>query len=135
LIVLGDFSLFGLPVSLGTMIYQAIIFTILVFILKKLVFKKMVDILEKRKLHIEKQLLLTEQYKQEAKQNLEASKDVLKQAKKEAREIRTYSENEAKLLIHDAKEEAKDIVKKAKEDTLLHHARPYSHSDQIKEGA
>ena len=132
---MGDFSLFGLPVSLGTMIYQAIIFTILVFILKKLVFKKMVDILEKRKHHIEKQLLLTEQYKQEAEQNLEASKDVLKQAKKVAREIRTYSENEAKLIIHDAKEEAKDIVKKAKEDTLLHHARPFSHSDKIKEGA
>ncbi|MDR6124698.1 F0F1-type ATP synthase membrane subunit b/b' [Bacillus sp. SLBN-46] len=132
---MGDFSLFGLPVSLGTMIYQAIIFTILVFILKKLVFKKMVDILEKRKHHIEKQLLLTEQYKQEAEQNLEASKVVLKQAKKEAREIRTYSENEAQLLIHDAKVEAKDIVKKAKEDTLLHHARPFSHSDQIKEGA
>lgn len=95
----------------------------------------MVDILEKRKHHIEKQLLLTEQYKQEAEQNLEASKVVLKQAKKEAREIRTYSENEAQLLIHDAKVEAKDIVKKAKEDTLLHHARPFSHSDQIKEGA
>ena len=132
---MGDFSLFGLPVSLGTMIYQAIIFTILVFILKKLVFKKMVDILEKRKHHIEKQLLLTEQYKLEAEQHLEASKDVLKQAKKEAREIRTYSENEAKLIIRDAKEEAKNIVKKAKEEAFLQHARPFSHSDQIKEGA
>ena len=60
---MGDITIFGLPVSLGTMIYQAIIFTVLVFILKKLVFKKIVGVMESRKSHIENQLQLTEQYR------------------------------------------------------------------------
>jgi F-type H+-transporting ATPase subunit b len=76
---LGDLTLFGLPISLGTMLYQAVIFTVLVFILKKFVFKKLVDILEKRKQHIDDQLQLTEQYKLGAARNLESSEDVLKQ--------------------------------------------------------
>ena len=64
--ILGDITLFGLPISLGTMVYQAIIFTVLVFILKKLVFKRLVGVMNSRKIHIENQLQLTEQYKQEA---------------------------------------------------------------------
>ncbi|MEH7109878.1 ATP synthase F0 subunit B [Bacillus sp. JJ1764] len=121
---MGDLTLFGLPVSLGTMLYQASLFTVLVFILKKLVFKKMVGVLEKRKQHIEHQLSLTEQYKKEAIINLEASEEILKSAKLEAWEIRKLSEKEAKLILHSAKEEAKCILKEAKEEA--YHSQPLS---------
>jgi F-type H+-transporting ATPase subunit b len=129
---LGDITIFGLPVSLGTMIYQAFLFTVLVFILKKLVFKKMVGILDKRKQNIENQLALTEQYKIDAKKNLDASEDVLKQAKIDAREIRKRSENEAKLILQSAKEEAKLILKEANRETFHSNPLTFSHSEQIK---
>jgi F-type H+-transporting ATPase subunit b len=118
---LGDLTLFGLPISLGTMIYQAVIFTVLVFILKKLVFKKLVNILNKRTQHIENQLQLTEKYKLDAARNLENSEDILKQARKDAREIMKHSEIEATLIINDAKEKAKQIRNEAKEEAF--HAR------------
>jgi F-type H+-transporting ATPase subunit b len=124
---LGDITLFGLPISLGTMIYQALIFTVLVFILKKLVFKKLVGVLDSRKKHIENQLQLTEHYKQEAEKNLKLSAEVLNQARKDAREIMKHSEYEAKLIISDAKIQAKEILKEAKEESFR--SRSFVHKD------
>lgn len=129
---MGDITLLGLPISLGTMIYQAFIFTVLVLILKKLVFKKLVAILENRKNHIQNQLQLTEQYKIEAEKNLEMSEQILKQAKSDARDIRRRTENEAKLIIQSAKEEAKQILKEAKTEAFPAHSLSFSHTEQIK---
>jgi F0F1-type ATP synthase membrane subunit b/b' len=129
---LGDITLLGLPISLGTMIYQAFIFTVLVLILKKLVFKKLVAVLENRKSHIQNQLQLTEQFKIEAERNLVMSEQVLKQAKSDAREIRRRTESEAKLIIQSAKEEAKQILKKANTDAFPAHSLSFSHTEQIK---
>jgi F-type H+-transporting ATPase subunit b len=109
------------------MIYQALIFTVLVFILKKLVFKKLVGVLDSRKQHIENQLQLTELNKQEAEKNLELSAEVLTQARKDAREIRIHSEYEAKLIISDAKIQAKEILKEAKEESFR--SRSLVHKD------
>ena len=124
---MGDITLFGLPISLGTMMYQVFIFTVLVFILKKLVFKKLVAILENRKQHIENQLQLTEQYKQEAEKNLELSAEVLNQARKDAREIMRHSEHEANLMILDAKAQAREILKEVKEESFR--SRSFVHKD------
>ncbi|MBO0961287.1 ATP synthase F0 subunit B [Neobacillus sp. MM2021_6] len=129
---MGDITLFGLPISLGTMIYQAIIFTILVFILKKFVLIKLVDILDKRKEHIEEQLKLTEKYKFEAKVNFEDSEGILKQAKIEAREIIKHSENQAKQLIQEAKDEVKQIKKTAKDEAFRTNTRTFPQNTQIK---
>ncbi|MDR7076737.1 F-type H+-transporting ATPase subunit b [Neobacillus niacini] len=124
---MGDIILFGLPISLGTMVYQAIIFTVLVFILKKLVFKRLVGVMNSRKIHIENQLQLTEQYKQEAEKNLELSAEILNQARRDARDIVRHSEHEAKLMISDAKLEAKKILKEAKEVSFR--SRSFVHKD------
>ncbi|MEH7072476.1 ATP synthase F0 subunit B [Neobacillus drentensis] len=129
---MGDFTLFGLPISLGTMLYQAVLFTVLVFILKKLVFKKLVSILEKRKLNIENQLQLTEQYKHDAARNLESSEEMMKQARVKAREMMKHSENEAALIINDAKEKAKQILKEANEEAFHARTRSFIKADQIK---
>lgn len=129
---MGDITILGLPISLGTMIYQAFIFTVLVLILKKLVFKKLVAILENRKHHIQNQLQLTEEYKLEAEKNLEMSEQVLKQAKIDAREIRRHTENEAKLIIQSAKEEARRILKEAKNESYPAHSLSFTQTEQIK---
>jgi F-type H+-transporting ATPase subunit b len=128
--IMGDITLLGLPISLGTMIYQAIIFTVLVFILKKLVFKKIVGIMEVRKQHIEKQLLLTEQYKLEAEKQLESSTVILNQARKDAREIMIHSEKESQRIIMAAKQEAKQILQDAKEEAFR--SRSFVHKEHIK---
>jgi ATP synthase B/B' CF(0) len=60
---MGDIELFGIQISLGTMIYQAIIFTILVFLIKKFVMKKLLNVMEDRQTYIENQLLLAEKYR------------------------------------------------------------------------
>ncbi|WP_342430136.1 ATP synthase F0 subunit B [Neobacillus sp. FSL H8-0543] len=127
---MGDITIFGLPVSLGTMIYQAIIFTVLVFILKKLVFKKIVSVMESRKSHIENQLQLTEQYKIEAEKNLESSTEILTQARKDAREIMKYSEKEANLMISAAKAEAREILQTAKDEAFR--TRSFVHKEHVK---
>ncbi|MEH7274464.1 ATP synthase F0 subunit B [Neobacillus vireti] len=124
---MGDITLFGLPISLGTMVYQALIFTVLVFILKKLVFKKLVGVLDSRKQHIENHLQLTEQYKQEAERKLELSTKILNQARKDAKEIMKKSENEAKSIIFNAKVEAKEILKEVKEESFR--SRSFMHKD------
>jgi F-type H+-transporting ATPase subunit b len=129
---LGDLTLFGLPISLGTMIYQAVIFTVLVFILKKLVFKKLVDVLDKRKQHIEEQLQLTEQNKLDAAKNLENSEDILKQARLDSREILKHSENEATFIINEAKNKAKQILKDANEEAFHARTRTFTNVDHIK---
>jgi F-type H+-transporting ATPase subunit b len=123
--VLGDFTIFGLPVSLGTMIYQALIFTILTFLLKKFVLQKLVHIIETRREHIEKQLQIAENSKHEAAENLEKSHITLKQARSAAREILEHSESEAELIIHDAKAEAKRIIREAKEEALFLRSRTF----------
>lgn len=132
--VLGDLTLFGLPISLGTMIYQAVIFTVLVFILKKLVFKKLVDILDNRKQHIEDQLQLIEQKKLEATKNLENSEDILMQARLDAREILKHSENEATFIINAAKDKSKQILKDANEESIHARTRSFTNTDHIKGG-
>jgi F-type H+-transporting ATPase subunit b len=122
---LGDFTIFGLPVSLGTMIYQAFIFTILTFLLKKFVLQKLVHIIDSRKQHIEKQLQIAEKSKDEAAENLEKSTITLKQARTAAREILEHSQSEAELIIHDAKDEAKRILQEAKEEALFLRSRSF----------
>lgn len=129
---MGDFTIFGLPVSLGTMIYQAFIFTILTFLLKKFVLQKLVHIIETRKQHIEKQLQIAEKNKHEAAENLEKSDITLKQARTAAREIVEHSQSEAEHIIHDAKADAKRIIKEAKEEALFLRSRSFDQNGHNK---
>lgn len=112
---MGDFQILGVPVSLGTMIYQAAIFTILVLLLKKFVFKKLVNVIESRKQYIERQLQLSQQYKHQAEKVLEDQNALLIQARQQAVDILNHSEEEANMIIKDAEKEAGKILKEAKE--------------------
>jgi F-type H+-transporting ATPase subunit b len=129
---LGDLTLFGITISLGTMIYQAFIFTVLTFILKKYVLAKLVNVIDTRKLHIEKQLQIAEMNKQETEKNLEKSNNTLKEARKNAREILGHSETEADLIIRDAKDEARQILKEAKEEAFFVRSHSFGSNGQTK---
>jgi len=105
---MGEFEIFGMKVSLGTMIYQATLFTILIFILKKKFLEKLVTAMENRRESIENQLKLVEELKKEAES------EIMKQ-----REISKKSNYEAKILISKAQDEAVQIIKTARNEAYM----------------
>ena len=113
---MGDFEVFGIPVSLGTMIYQALIFTVLVILIKKFVMGRLLGVMEKRKAYIGQQLSLAEQYKKEAEQKLLEQERLVVLAQEEARIIRSRSEEEARTAFEQSAAEAREIINNAKDD-------------------
>ncbi|NMD69734.1 hypothetical protein HHO41_05495 [Bacillus sp. DNRA2] len=110
---MGDFTIFGMHVALGTMIYQAALFTGLFLLLRKYVLPNLVAVLENRKLTIEKQLMLAENFKSEGEMYAKEQEALLQQTKVEAKEIIKQSQKEAQAIIKMAKEEANMIISQA----------------------
>jgi F-type H+-transporting ATPase subunit b len=115
---MGDIVIFGLPVAIGTMVYQAILFTVLFWILKKKFLGKVVDIMEKRKKTIENQLETSEKYRKEGELYLQNQLELLEKAKFEARDIIRNSQREAHLIVQEAKDEAAAIRAQSFKDAL-----------------
>lgn len=113
---MGDFFIFGLPVSLGTILYQLVIFSILVFVLHKLFIKKVIEMLDSRRDRIVEQIASTEKFKQEAREKLIEQEELLEDAKIAASNIRKKAEAEAEFIIRKAKAEAKKYYAQVSED-------------------
>lgn len=121
---MGDVVILGMPIALGTMVYQAVLFTILFWILKKKVLVKVVAIMDKRKETIENQLATSEKYRKEGEIYLQNQMELLEKARFEAREIIRNSQKEAFNIVKQAKDEAaairtqsyKDAIEKRKRD-------------------
>lgn len=105
---MGDFEIFGMPVSLGTMIYQAVLFTVLIFILKRKLLGKIVEAMENRRESIENELKLAETFK------LDAEANMMKQ-----RELTEVASQEARKVISQARAEASNILKEARKEALM----------------
>ncbi len=103
---MGDLTIFEIPISLGTMIYQAFLFTVLFVLLRKFVVKKLVKVLVTRKETIENQLAVAKNYQIEGESFAMEQKQLLEQAKVEARELISKGQKEAQNIINMAKEEA-----------------------------
>ncbi len=119
---MGDIVIFGIPISLGTMIYQAILFTVLIFILKKKLLGKVLEALENRRDSIDNKLKLADTHKREAEGLLF-----------EQRELTSKATREAKEIILQARQEASSIVKAARKDALVIRSQAYQESRKIKE--
>ncbi len=113
---MGDIEILGMPVSLGTMIYQAILFTVLIFILKNKFMGKIVEAMENRRESIENELKLAETYKQDAESNMMKQREITEEALRQAKEI-----------IAKGRQEASNVVKEARKDALL--IRTQAHED------
>lgn len=105
---MGDIEILGMPISLGTMIYQAIIFTVLIFLLKNKFMGKIVEAMENRRESIENELKLAETYKLDAENNMMKQREITEEALKQAKEI-----------IAKGRQEASNVVKEARKDALL----------------
>lgn len=115
---MGDLTIFEIPISLGTMIYQAFLFTVLFVLLRKFVVKKLVKVLVNRKETIENQLAVAKNYQIEGKSFAMEQKQLLEQAKIEARELIRKGQKEAQNIINMAKEEAGMIRAQAYNETI-----------------
>lgn len=113
---MGDFEIFGIPVSLGTMIYQAFLFTVLVFTLKKFFFAKVVTAMERRQHTIDNQLHLAEKNLLDSKRILLEQETAAAKARLEARQLMLQTQQQAEAILHDARKEAMKIRSEARED-------------------
>jgi F0F1-type ATP synthase membrane subunit b/b' len=115
---MGDFEIFGIPVSLGTMIYQAFLFTILVFTLKKFFFGKLVRALEKRKHSIDHQLHIAEKNRIDSEKLLLDQQAASAHARQEARELMLQTQQQAASILLAARKDALKIRSEARDELL-----------------
>ena len=112
----------------STMLWEVINFLVLLWLLKKYLYKPMTDMLDKRKNRIESDLEEARQKKKEAKELKEKYENELKNAREKAQEIVEDAEERGK-------EKAEEIVEKAKEDAERIKERNMEEIAQAKEDA
>ncbi len=103
---MGDIEIFGIPISLGTMIYQAVLFTALIFILKNKFLGKVVEAMENRRNSIDNQLKLADAYKHEAEEELMKQREMTEKAKREMKDMIAKARDEASTIVKDARKDA-----------------------------
>jgi len=103
-----------------TLLLQLINFLVLVFILTKLLYKPIFNVLQKRQEYIKESLLNADRDKEEAKKVLEDYKAQLAEAKKEAFKITQDAQKHGEELRRDieaaAQSRAKEIVENAQRE-------------------
>ncbi len=102
-----------------TLILVIINFIILMFVLKKLLYKPLMDYLNKREGQIKQDLDEAKKNKASAEKILEEQKEVLRKAKEEARAIRDEAHKSARLqseqILKDANEQRDTIIRDAQQ--------------------
>lgn len=99
---------------------QIINFSIIIFVLSKLLYKPILDMLAKRKKEIQEGLALTEKMRLEDEKFQQKKQKMLEVTRKEAQvileEARKQAKDEEKEIINAAHKEAEGIIEKAKAD-------------------
>lgn len=101
---------------------QGINFLLVIYVLNRFVFKRLITFLEERKERIEKGIELTEKAEIEMDRVSEARKNSMQLAKKEATELIAQARNQSEVNTREseatAHEKSEDILKKAQEQVL-----------------
>jgi F-type H+-transporting ATPase subunit b len=113
---MGDIEIFGIPISIGTMIYQAILFTVLIFILKNKLLGKLVDAMENRRESIDNQIKLAGTYKKEAEDLLIKQREDSLKALHASRDLLANAHEEASEIIMEARKDAQTTRTQAFEE-------------------
>lgn len=97
---------------------QIINFAIIIVVLSKLLYKPILDILEKRRHEIEEGLKITERMRQEEEKWKEKRERMLAEARREGHKIledaRVQAKREERDILEEARVEASDIIAKGK---------------------
>src|SRR3989338_2822162 len=109
-----------LCIELPQLLTQVVNFTIMVFVLKKFLYKPILKTLEERKRKIEEGLKFTEKVKEEIEKTEKNRQEIMDKAKTEARQIIEETKNSAKRLeseiITKAHKEAEEILIKGRKE-------------------
>ncbi len=109
-----------LGIEAKLLLAQVINFAIIMVVLKKLLYKPILTMLDKRKKDIEDGLALTEKLRQEEEKMKERKERLLADARKEGHvvldEMRKVAKEEEKEILARAHKEAEAVVQKGKQD-------------------
>jgi len=102
-----------------TLILVIVNFIILLIVLKKLLYKPLMDYINKRESQIREDLKGAKEHKDKSEKILEEQKELLRKAKEEARSMRDEAAKSAKIqgeqILHDAAEHRDVIIQEAQE--------------------
>ncbi|MBN2017539.1 MAG: F0F1 ATP synthase subunit B [Candidatus Cloacimonetes bacterium] len=102
-----------------TLILVIVNFIILLIILKKLLYKPLMDFIRKRESQIKEDLESAQKHKESSEKILEEQKKLLRKAKEEARDIRDeaikLSKIQSEEILHDAEAQRDVIIGEAQE--------------------
>ncbi|MFT4415409.1 F0F1 ATP synthase subunit B [Fredinandcohnia humi] len=123
LFVLGAAAAHDEPlVNLGDIIFQLVIFIILLALLRKYAFGPLMGIMKQREEHIASEINAAEQNHQEAKKLAEEQREFLKKSRAEAAELienaRKMGEEQKENIIQAAREEANRLKESAKQEIV-----------------
>ncbi|HSU80070.1 MAG TPA: F0F1 ATP synthase subunit B [Candidatus Angelobacter sp.] len=106
--------------SLGDILFQLVVFLILMLIVSKLAARPVLDMMKKRQDHIDEQLKSAEESQRQAQALLEEQRAELKKTREEASQIieseKKRAEQQANEIVNLAKERAERLIDDAKED-------------------
>ena len=102
-----------------TLILVIVNFIILLIIMKKLLYKPLMDYINKRESQIREDIKGAKEHKDKSEKILEEQKELLIKAKEEARDIRDEATRSAKIqgeqILHDAAEQRDIIIQESQE--------------------
>jgi len=109
-----------LEFHLGTILFQLIVFLVLMIIVAKLAIRPVLDMMKKRQDHIDQQLSDAEESQKEARDLLVKQQEELKKTREEAHLIieseKKRAEAQAQEIINQAKARADRMIEEAKEE-------------------
>lgn len=95
---------------------QAVNFLVLLFILKKLLYKPILKVLEERKQRIEQSLKNAEEIEIQLQKTKEKSEEIIARTLKEAQKIMNQTNEAAAEILNGANKQAEQILMKANEE-------------------
>lgn len=112
------FDLGSIRMEWGTMLFQVVVFLVLLWIVKKFAIGPAMGVLEKRQQQIENQISTAEKNRAEAETLLKEQKQALQQAREEAHQIieraKKQSELEAKEILEAAQKRSERMIEEAR---------------------
>ncbi|MBM7645364.1 F-type H+-transporting ATPase subunit b [Scopulibacillus daqui] len=104
----------------GTMLFQLIVFLILMIIIGKFAVRPMMGVMKQRQDYIDNEISAAEANRAEAEALLAKQKEELNRVREEAKDIieraKRQSENEGQKIIEDARAQSERMIEQAKEE-------------------
>lgn len=109
-----------MSINISDMIFAIINFVIMVFVLKKFLYKPILKVLDERKSIVQSLHNETHKYNKEAKVDRQKAEEILEQAQKEAKQIiekaMKEAEKEKNAILEETKDTSKAMLLKAKSE-------------------